>query len=173
MIGFESPFYIGTAKLKENRLYLTQNAIIVFSVGKLTIKAFARAGAEWDGLSVPKPFQGIFPRYKEGDRFYNSIGFIHDILFSKAGRTDEVVPRQISYSEANEFLHEHLNQWLKMEGRGRISAAVLSFLACRAVNLPFVKRGHWGKDSLGLSKKCDMWEADKINVVEDLPFYAQ
>lgn len=163
MIGFESPFYIGTAKLKENRLYLVQNAIIVFSVGKLTFKAFARAGAEWDGLSVPKPFQGIFPRYKECDGFYNAIGFIHDLLFSKAGRTDEVVPRQISYSEANEFLHEHLNQWLKMEGRGRISAAVLSFLACRAVNLPFVKRKHWGKDSMGLSKKCDMWEADKIN----------
>lgn len=171
MIGFESPFYIGTAKLKENRLYLTQNAIIVFSLGKLTFKAFARAGAEWDGLSVPQPFQGIFPRYKEGDNFYNAIGFIHDLIFSKAGKTDDVVPRQISYSEANEFFHEHLNHWLKMEGRGRISAAVLSALACRAVNLPFVKRKHWGNDRLGLSGKCEMWEAEsEPKFVEDLPF---
>lgn len=171
MIGFESHFYIGTSKLKENRLYLTQNALVVFSVGKITFKAFAKAGAEWDGLSVPKQFQSIFPRYKEGDNFYNAIGFIHDLIFSKAGKTDDVVPRQISYSEANEFFHEHLNHWLKMEGRGSISAAVLSALACMAVNLPFVKRKHWGNDSLGLSKKCEMWEAEKLyQFVEDLPF---
>ena len=72
------------SKLQDDKYILENDIEVVLKEGNYgyTVRIFIKAGAVWDGLSVPYLFRWFLPNYSIDNPLINIAGLVHDAMYA-------------------------------------------------------------------------------------------
>lgn len=72
------------SKLQNDKYILENDIEVVLKEGNYgyTVRIFVKAGAVWDGLSVPYLFRWFLPNYSIDNPLVNIAGLVHDAMYA-------------------------------------------------------------------------------------------
>ena len=72
------------SKLQDDKYILENDIEVVLKEGNYgyTVRIFIKAGAVWDGLSVPYLFRWFLPNYSIDNPLVNIAGLVHDAMYA-------------------------------------------------------------------------------------------